>query len=82
MNETVLVFATAALFGWGLLSARLQRKNLTAPIMFVGVGAALAGFGLVEGRSAEETLLPLVEVTLVWVLFSDAARLPVQRAAP
>jgi NhaP-type Na+/H+ or K+/H+ antiporter len=43
----------------------------------VAVGAVLAGLGLVDAPSAPENLKPLVEVTLVWVLFSDAARIPV-----
>src|SRR5205823_3622274 len=36
------------------------------------------GVGLVHGLSGAESLTPLVEVTLVWVLFSDAARLRVR----
>jgi sodium/hydrogen antiporter len=79
MEVIVVVFATAALFAWGLFSNRLERADLTAPIAFIGVGAALAAFDLVRGPSGPEALTPLVEVTLVWVLFSDAARLPVQR---
>lgn len=79
MDITVIVIAAVALFGWGLFSNRLERADLTAPVVFIGVGAALAGFGLVDGQSSPEALTPLVEVTLVWVLFSDAARLPVQR---
>ena len=69
----------AALFSWGLLSNRLERADLTAPIVFIAVGVALAGFDLVNGTSGLEAITPLVEVTLVWVLFSDAARLPVQQ---
>jgi sodium/hydrogen antiporter len=42
------------------------------------IGAALAAFGWVDAPSAPEALTPLVEITLVWVLFSDAARLPLQ----
>jgi NhaP-type Na+/H+ or K+/H+ antiporter len=78
MSMTVIVVATLALFAWGLLSNRLQRADLSAPIVFIVVGAVLAGFDLVHGPSGPESLTPLVEVTLVWVLFSDAARLPVQ----
>jgi NhaP-type Na+/H+ or K+/H+ antiporter len=74
-----IVLISAALFGWGLLSARLERANLTAPLVFIAVGGALAGLGLIDAPSAPETVTPLVEVTLVWVLFSDAARLPVQQ---
>ena len=76
MDVTVVVVATAALFAWGLLSNRLERADLTAPIVFTAVGATVAAFDLVQGPSGPEALTPLVEVTLVWVLFSDAARLP------
>ena len=78
MNVTAIVLVTAAVFVWGVVSARLERADLTAPVFFVAMGAALAAFGLVDASSAPETLRPLAEVTLVWVLFSDAARLPVQ----
>jgi sodium/hydrogen antiporter len=44
----------------------------------VAVGAVLGAAGLVEATTAPETFEPLVEITLVWVLFSDAARVPVQ----
>ena len=79
MDITLIVVAAAALFAWGLLSNRLERADLTAPIAFIAVGIALAGFDLVQGTSGPETVTPLVEVTLVWVLFSDAARLPLQQ---
>jgi NhaP-type Na+/H+ or K+/H+ antiporter len=77
VEVTALVIAAAVVFVWGAVSARLQRADLTAPIVFTVVGAALAGFGLVHASAAPETLKPLVEVTLVWVLFSDAARVRV-----
>jgi sodium/hydrogen antiporter len=76
MDVTVIVIAAAALFAWGLFSNKLERTDLTAPIAFIAVGAVVAWFGLVDAPSAPEALTPLVEVTLVWVLFSDAARLP------
>ena len=79
MHVTAVVLVTAAVFGWGLVSARLERADLSAPIVFMVIGAALAAFGLVDAPSAPETLKPLVEITLVWVLFSDAARLPLQQ---
>jgi NhaP-type Na+/H+ or K+/H+ antiporter len=79
MNVTVLVLVTAALFGWGLVSRRAARADLTGPIAFVVVGAVLAWLGLVEGPEGPEAVTPLVEITLVWVLFSDAARLPTQQ---
>jgi NhaP-type Na+/H+ or K+/H+ antiporter len=76
VDVSVVVLVTAALFVWALVSARLQQADLTAPIVFTAIGAALAGLGLMEAPSAPESFTPLVEVTLVWVLFSDAARLP------
>ena len=48
-------------------------------MVFTAVGAALAWSGLVDGSSPPEAVTPIVEVTLVWVLFSDAARLPLQQ---
>ncbi|MET1065990.1 MAG: cation:proton antiporter [Arthrobacter sp.] len=78
MELTAVVLITAALFAWALVSARLQQADLTAPIVFTAVGAALAWSGLADGSSAPG-LTPLIEVTLVLVLFSDAARLPLQQ---
>ena len=72
----VLVIA-GAIFLWGVLSARLERADLSAPIVFVGVGAALTATGLVDAPASSHALQPLVEITLVWVLFSDAARVRV-----
>jgi NhaP-type Na+/H+ or K+/H+ antiporter len=78
MDSIVVVVVTATLFGWSLVSRRLVRADLTAPIVFIVVGAALAWLGLVEAPEESAALTVLVEVTLVWVLFSDAARLPLR----
>src|SRR3954451_3392320 len=78
MDATVIVLITATVFVWGLVERRLERADLTAPIVFVVVGAVLAWAGLAEGPDTSGGLTGLVEVTLVWVLFSDAARLPLQ----
>src|SRR3954447_8140064 len=80
MDPAVTVLITATLFVWGLVSKRLERAELTGPIVFVVVGASLAWAGLIEGPKRPEHLTPLVEIALVWVLFSDAARLPLQQA--
>jgi sodium/hydrogen antiporter len=76
MEATVIVLVTASLFVWGLASRRLARSELTGPIVFVVVGAVIAWTGLVVGPDKPEALTPLVQLALVWVLFSDAARLP------
>jgi NhaP-type Na+/H+ or K+/H+ antiporter len=77
VDGTAFVVVAGLVFVWGAVSARLERADLTAPIVFTAVGAGLAGLGLVHVSSAPEALAPLVEVTLVWVLFSDAARVRV-----
>ncbi len=77
MDVTTVAVATAALFAWGLVSNRLERADVTAPIVFITVGVALAGWDLIDSPSGPESLTSLVELTLVWVLVSDAARLPV-----
>jgi NhaP-type Na+/H+ or K+/H+ antiporter len=77
MSETIVLVIAASIFLWGAISTRLERADLTAPIVFMAVGAVLAGAGAVHGSSAPEMVKPLVEITLVWVLFADAARLRV-----
>ncbi|HET8558946.1 MAG TPA: cation:proton antiporter [Marmoricola sp.] len=79
MDTTAILIIAATVFLWGTVSSRLERADLTAPIVFVLIGGALAATGLVDGPTAPETLKPLVELTLVWVLFSDAARIPIRQ---
>ncbi|HEY0815192.1 MAG TPA: cation:proton antiporter [Pseudonocardia sp.] len=76
METTAILLITAVLFLWGVLSGRLERADLTAPIIFVTVGGLFAAVGLVDAPSVTQILKPLVEITLVWVLFSDAAGIP------
>jgi sodium/hydrogen antiporter len=78
MDMTAVLIVMATVFVWGAVSARLERADLTAPIVFVTIGGLLAASDLVDGPSDPETLKPLVELTLVWVLFSDAARVPLK----
>jgi sodium/hydrogen antiporter len=74
VSDVALV--AALVFAWGMLSARLERFDVTAPITFV-----LAGVLLTHGVLAPLGLAPthemvraLAEATLVLVLFSDASR--------
>jgi sodium/hydrogen antiporter len=73
MDTTAVLLISGSLFLWGVLSGRLGRVDLTAAIVFVAVGGSFAVAGLIAAPAAAATLKPLVEVTLVWVLFSDAA---------
>ncbi len=76
MSPSDLAIVTALVFAWGTWSARLERFDVTAPIIFV-----LAGLLLTHGLLAPLGFAPspegvkgLAEVTLVLVLFSDASR--------
>ena len=76
MSSADLAIVTALIFAWGILSARLERFDVTAPITFV-----LAGVVLTHGplrplgfAPSHEAVKGLAELTLVLVLFSDASR--------
>ena len=76
MSVSDLAIVAALVFGWGALSARLERFDVTAPITFV-----LAGLLLTHGPLAVLAIAPspelikeLAEFTLALVLFSDASR--------
>ncbi len=76
MSSSDLAIVAAVIFAWGTLSARLERFDVTAPVVFV-----LAGLLLTHGPIAPlgfspspELVKGLAEVTLVLVLFSDASR--------
>ncbi len=71
-----LAIIAGLVFVWGTLSARLERYDVTAPIIFV-----IAGLLLTHGPLAplgfapsHELVKVLAEITLVLVLFSDASR--------
>ena len=42
MGTTAVLLITVVLFLWGVLSGRLERADLTAPIIFVAVGGLFA----------------------------------------
>ena len=76
MSPSDLAIVTALVFAWGTLSARLERFDVTAPIIFVLAGLLLTHGPLAPLGSVPSTELvkALAEVTLVLVLFSDASR--------
>ena len=67
----------ALLLGYGLISKRLEGSVLTAPMLFVALGATLGTFGLgaLHARIDEGGIHLLAELTLILVLFGDAARI-------
>jgi NhaP-type Na+/H+ or K+/H+ antiporter len=80
VDVTAVVIVMLAVFAWGALSSRLERADLTAPVVFMAVGALLGWWDLVDVPDAPENAKVLVEITLVWVLFSDAARVRIHDA--
>jgi sodium/hydrogen antiporter len=66
----------ALVFAWGALSARLERFDVTAPIIFVVAGLLLTHgpLALLHLAPSRELVKLLAEVTLALVLFSDASR--------
>jgi sodium/hydrogen antiporter len=61
---------------WGLVSSRLERWGVTAPIAFLGFGlfAANRPLQLVHVLPGSTTVRTIAEITLALVLFSDASR--------
>jgi NhaP-type Na+/H+ or K+/H+ antiporter len=61
---------------WGLVSARLQRWEITAPIAFLvlGLGAANGPLALIHLDLHSSDIRSLAEITLALVLFADASR--------
>jgi NhaP-type Na+/H+ or K+/H+ antiporter len=79
MDAAAVALVTLVVFAWGVLAARLGRADLSAPIIFVTVGLLLAeGLHVIELDLSPEAIKLLAEVTLVWVLFADAARVGVR----
>jgi sodium/hydrogen antiporter len=76
MSESDLAIVAALVFAWGMVSARLERFDVTAPIIFVVAGLLLTHGPLLTLGFVPppELVKALAEVTLVLVLFSDASR--------
>lgn len=76
MSASDLAIVAALVFAWGVLSSRLARFDITAPILFVLAGLLLTHGPLaaLEIEPPPELIKGLAETTLVLVLFSDASR--------
>ncbi len=67
----------AVLFGYSLVSRRLDRLAVSAPMVFVATGMLLGPdvLGVIDLELTSETGLLVAEAALVIVLFADAARI-------
>jgi len=79
-NIEALAIVSACVLLWGLVSARLERWDVSAPIAFVLLGLAVTHgpTTLVHVNVHSSTIRSLAEVTLALVLFSDASRVNVR----
>ncbi len=76
VSTSDLAIVAALVFGWGALSARLERFDVTAPITFVVAGLLLTHepLGFLYVAPSPEHIKELAEFTLALVLFTDASR--------
>lgn len=73
VDIAALSLVLAAIFAWGIVSARAAA--ISTPIFFVAIGLILAeGLKLVDLEPDPHSTKIIAEVTLVWVLFADASR--------
>ena len=76
MSISDLAIVAALIFAWGAVSARMERLDVTSPIVFVIAGLVLTHgpLAVLGFAPSHEELKILAEATLVLVLFSDASR--------
>ena len=79
MNTSSLLVVAALMLGFGLVSRRLESTIITAPMVFVAVGLMVGphALGWVSIGEGAHVLHFLAEITLIFVLFGDAARIDV-----
>lgn len=77
MSTTTLLLLALTILAFGLVSGRAQRSILTMPMAFVFFGYVIGEGGLhwVSFPMDEGPIHLLAEITLVVVLFTDAARI-------
>jgi len=76
LDVTNLAVIAACLVGWGLVSARLERWQVTAPIAFVVLGLVTTHgpADMVHLQLHSSTIRSVAELTLALLLFADASR--------
>lgn len=81
MDVQLIALIAFSILAFGVVSGRLERSPLTPPMIFVAFGCALSpvGLGLLEIDAESPIFHLLAELTLVLVLFTDAARIDLRR---
>lgn len=73
----VLIVLMSAI-AYAMVAKRLSKTPITAPIIFLLVGISIAYFNLMHMEEAKHTLHLVMEVTLIILLFLDAAKIDVK----
>lgn len=76
---SVYLLIVGFIFCYSMWASRLEKSIITAPMVFIGFGTLLAVSGVVATEEVERWLHVIAEVTLVILLFLDAAKID-QRA--
>ncbi|MCH9672232.1 MAG: cation:proton antiporter [Gammaproteobacteria bacterium] len=80
MELALIAIGACGLYTFSLIEGRLRDTVLTPPMLFAGFGFLLATVGAGDGIEVGHGAVHLLaEVTLILVLFSDAARIDVGR---
>jgi NhaP-type Na+/H+ or K+/H+ antiporter len=76
LDTEVVAVVAACVVLWGMVSARLERVDITAPIAFVALGLLVANgpVALIDIDAGSEVVRSIAEVALALVLFADASR--------
>jgi NhaP-type Na+/H+ or K+/H+ antiporter len=79
-NIAVLAVVSACVLLWGLVSARLERWDVSGPIAFMVLGLVVTHgpTAMIHLSLHSSTIRSLAEVTLALVLFADASRVNVR----
>ena len=78
MIELALTTIAVSAFVYALIAQRLSESVITGPMLAIGLGLLMASYLGREGAHLEGMLHLIAEITLVLVLFSDAAMLRVR----
>lgn len=81
MDLLSLSIVLGGLLLYSLVSGRLQGTVVTAPLIFIGFGFAIGsgGFNVADVDVGHSAIHVIAELTLILVLFTDAARIDLNR---
>ena len=76
MSTGAVIALVILLLVWSAVSGRLERLDISGPILFLGAGMLLSNLSWADVEISVEshTVHGLAEITLALLLFADAAR--------